>query len=80
MTKHQQNENEAISYAEKRREKVMHYLRKKYNRQNAKKHAYKNHSKVAVKRLRIEGRFVTKQQAFEILGLTQEELLDNAMI
>ena len=58
----------------------MHYLQKKYNRRTAKKHAYKNHSKVAVKRLRIEGRFVTKQQAFEILGLTQEELLDNAMI
>ena len=58
----------------------MHYLQKKYNRQNAKKHAYKNHSKVAVKRLRIDGRFVTKQQAFAILGLTQEELLDNAMI
>jgi len=35
---------------------------------------------VADKRLRIKGRFVTKEQAFEILGLTQNELLDNEMI
>jgi hypothetical protein len=35
---------------------------------------------VADKRLRIKGRFVTKEQAFEILGLSQEELLDNDSI
>ena len=35
---------------------------------------------VAEKRLRIEGRFVTKQQAFEILGIGQRDLLDNIAI
>lgn len=35
---------------------------------------------VAEKRLRIKGRFVTKQQAFEILGLTQGQLMDNIKI
>ena len=81
MNQCNQIENEAaIAYAERRKYRVMHYLQKKYNRKNSKKYAYENHSKVAVKRLRIEGRFVTKQQAFEILGLTQEELLDNTAI
>ena len=35
---------------------------------------------MAEKRLRIKGRFVTKDQAFEILGLTQDQLLDNEKI
>ena len=35
---------------------------------------------MAEKRLRIKGRFVTKDQAFEILGLTQDELLSSDMI
>lgn len=42
---------------------------KKYNRKMSKKHVYKKNSKVAVRRLRIAGRFVTKEQAFKILGL-----------
>ena len=41
---------------------------------------YKSHSKVAGRRLRIAGKFVTKEQAFNILGLAPEELLDNSMI
>jgi len=32
---------------------------------------------VADKRLRIKGRFVTRVQAFEILGLSKEDLLDS---
>ena len=35
---------------------------------------------MAEKRLRIEGRFVTKVQAFEILGMGQKDLLDNNRI
>ena len=35
---------------------------------------------MAEKRLRIEGRFVTKVQAFEILGMGQNELLNNNRI
>lgn len=45
-----------------------------------KKFCYKCRKHVADKRLRIKGRFVTKEQAFEILGLSQEELLDNDSI
>ena len=45
-----------------------------------KKFCYKCRKHVADKRLRIKGRFVTKDQAFEILGLSQEELLDNDSI
>jgi len=48
----------------------MHYLQKKFNRHKSKKHNYKNHSKVAEKRLRIDGKFIAKKKAFEILGLT----------
>ena len=50
----------------------MRYLRKKYNRKESRKYVYKRHSKVAEKRLRIAGRFVTKDQAFKILGLAPE--------
>jgi len=41
---------------------------------------YQKHKVVAEKRLRIEGRFVTKEQAFEILGIGQQDLLDNVAI
>ena len=47
----------------------MHYMKKKYSAKSNVKHSYKHRKEVAEKRLRIEGRFVTKQQAFEILGL-----------
>ena len=63
-----------------RRDKVRNYLAKKHSKQSGKKFSYKCRKQVADKRLRIKGRFVTKEQAFEILGLTQNELLDNEMI
>jgi hypothetical protein len=32
---------------------------------------------VSRQRLRVRGRFVTKEQAFEMLGLSQDELINN---
>ena len=58
-----------ISEGERRR-RVHRYLRKKYNKAFMKKFSYKCRKQVAEKRLRIKGRFVTKEQAFQILGLT----------
>ena len=63
-----------------RRRRVIHYLTKKYNKAFMKKFCYKCRKQVAEKRLRIKGRFVTKDQAFEILGMTQDQLLDNEKI
>jgi len=50
--------------------KINRYLTKKRNKLTMKKFTYTCRKKVAEKRLRIKGRFVTKEQAFEILGLT----------
>lgn len=53
--------------------KVRHYLFKKLNKGlESNKHTYTCRKRVAEKRLRIKGRFVTKEQAFEILGLTKD--------
>ena len=78
----QDSEVNSIFYKknDKRVLKVQNYLKKKYNRKLSKKYIYKSHSKVANRRLRIAGRFVTRQQAFKILRLGPEELLDNLMI
>lgn len=53
-----------------RRDKVRNYFVKKRGKHGLKKFSYKCRKQVADKRLRIKGRFVTKEQAFEILGLT----------
>jgi len=55
-------------------------LAKKRRIHDLKKYSYKCRKQVADKRLRIKGRFVTKDQAFEILGLTQDQLLEHHSI
>lgn len=66
--------------SQERIEKVLRYLDKKRNKSNMKKFCYKCRKQVAEKRLRIKGRFVTRQQAFEILGITYDELKSNEII
>ena len=63
-----------------RLQKVRRYWKKKFTKNSKQRFTYKCRQQVAEKRLRIKGRFVTKEQAFEILGLTQDQLLDNAKI
>jgi hypothetical protein len=63
-----------------RLEKVLRYLHKKLTKSSMKKFCYKCRKQVAEKRLRIKGRFVTRQQAFEILGITYDELKSNEII
>lgn len=63
-----------------RLEKVRRYLHKKKTKNFMKKYCYKCRKQVAEKRLRIKGRFVTKQQALDILGLTSSELKNNETI
>lgn len=66
--------------AKERLIKVMRYIYKKQNKSTMKKFCYKCRKQVAEKRLRIKGRFVTRQQAFEILGITCDELKSNEII
>ncbi len=56
--------------SDERLSRVRRYLEKKTRKNDAKKFCYDCRKIVAEKRLRIKGRFVTKEQAFEILGLT----------
>ena len=59
-----------------RRDKVIKYILRK-RQQHGKKFTYLCRRQVAEKRLRIKGRFVTKQQAFDILGLKEDD--ENSM-
>ncbi len=63
-----------------RMDKVQAYYEKKRNRSLHGKFTYRCRKQVAEKRLRIKGRFVTREQAYEILGLTKDDLKSNEII
>ena len=55
--------------------RIMRYLKKKRERKES--HKYSCRANVATKRLRVRGRFVTKEQAFELLGISENDLSSN---
>ena len=63
-----------------RRSQLRRYLKKKYTKVRPITKFSRMRKQVANKRLRVEGRFVTKHQALLLLGLTQEDLLGNETI
>lgn len=65
-----------LTIAERHR-RILKFIHKKHNKNQAKKFTYECRKQVAEKRLRIKGRFVTKQQAFQILGLEEDNLQSN---
>lgn len=78
-TKSEEIGKSALSASERKR-KIQHYLEKRKKRIWKKKISYDCRKKVADKRLRIKGRFVTREQAFSLLGTTAEDLANNELL
>ena len=75
-----EEQNKGPLTVSERNKRIHRYLVKKISRGLHNKFRYQLRHERAVKRLRIQGKFVTKQQAFEILGLTADQLLGNGLI
>ena len=55
-------------------------MTKKYKKKTINSVRYECRQKVAQKRLRVKGRFMTKAQALEALGMTQDQLMQHEEI
>ena len=66
--------------AKERKIKIAIYKEKRQRRIWSKKINYDCRKRVADNRLRIKGRFVTKDQAFQILGTTRQDLKNNPQL
>lgn len=75
LTRGEERESRVIDEA--RREKLRRYLEKRAKRCWKKRISYACRRQVAQKRLRIKGRFVTKEQAIATLGVSAVELSKN---
>jgi hypothetical protein len=58
---------------EERKRKVLSYWAKKRRMTYEKKVKYSKRKKIADKKLRINGKFVSKKQAIIVLGMTKKE-------
>lgn len=65
---------------EERKVKVQKYKEKRGKRTWIKKISHESRKRVANSRLRVKGRFVTKNQAFMILGDKADHLIDNEIL
>ena len=63
-----------------RMEKIRRFKLKRKMMHASKRFKYVCRRRVAEKRLRIQGRFVTKEQAYEMLSLSKDELRSNEQI
>lgn len=79
-TKSEETGKIGVLSASERRKKIMHYLEKRKRRIWKKKISYDCRKKVADKRLRIKGRFVTREQAYSLLGATPADLANNELL
>lgn len=66
--------------ASQRLAKVRKFKQKRKDKKFSKKFIYTCRQRVAEKRLRIQGRFVTKAQAYEMLNLSKDDLCSNEQI